>query len=333
LPGGSFEVADVCSGLQYLLAGTLVSISFAYVTYSGNGKRLFLVGIAAIVLVIANGVRAFIVMSVASATDMKILGGQDHVIFGMFLFAVVIIAMIWIGEGYADPKSENKQPHIGLHSDQVGAVSGLLVTVTLIALMAGPVFGAAIANRDAAAIVILPLPGLDDCLETDDRMSEGFPVFPTADYQELRLFACGDYETGVYVASYGKQQQGKELIAWGNRVWPNKWRRYVDRSTVLIQTSNGTADVQQVLVRHPTGWRLIWYWYQVGPSLTGSRNRVKLLETLRALALQPVESSIVVVTVISNRQENEAELGEQLKTHAVQVMNWNRERVELGSRQ
>jgi len=333
LPGGSFEVADVCSGLQYLIAGTLVSLGYAYVTYSGNGKRILFVGIAAIVLVIANGVRAFIVMSVASATDMKILGGRDHVIFGMFLFAVVLVAMIWTGEGYADPKSENKQLDMGQRSDQVGTVSGLLVTLTLITLVAGPVFSAAIAIRGAVAIVDLPLPGLDCCLDIDDWTSEGSPAFPTADYQNQGLFACGDYEVGVYVASYGKQQQGKELIGWGNRVWPNEWRRYVDRSIVSIQTSDGAANVQQVLVRHPAGWRLIWYWYQVGPSVTSSQNRVKLLETLRALTLQPVESSIVVVSVISSSENNEAELREQLERRADRVMSWNRERVDMGRHQ
>ena len=333
LPGGSFEVAEVCSGSQYLLAGTLVSLSYGYVTYTSIGKRISLVGITAIALVIANAVRAFIVMSVASATEMKILGGRDHVVFGMVLFAVVIIIMIWMGEGYADPKTENKQSQNSQRSDQVGSVSILLITLTIFTLMAGPVFSAAMANRGAAAIVDLPLPSLDRCLDTDDWMSDGSPAFSTADYQQRGLFTCGDYEAGVYVASYGKQQQGKELIAWGNRVWPNKWKRYVDRSIVSIQTSSGIADIQQVLVRHPTGWRLIWYWYQVGPSVTSSRSRVKLLETLRALTLQPVESSVVVVSVISSGQNNEAELREQVGRHADRVMSWNRERIDLGRQQ
>lgn len=333
LSGGSFEVAVVCSGLQYLLAGVMASLAYAYVAYSSHTKRLLFVGIAAIVIVIANGVRAFIVMTVASATDMKILGGRDHVIFGMVLFAVVFFAMIWVGEGYADPRTEKRQRYVGQRDGQGGAVSGVLVIMTLVTLMAGPMFGAAMINRGAAAIADFPLPGLDRCLETDDRISDGFPTFPTADYQKRGLFACGDYEAGVYVASYGEQQQGKELIGWDNRVWPNEWRRYVDRSTVSIQTSDGGADVQQVLVRHPAGWRLIWYWYQVGPSVTGSQNRVKLLEALRALTLQPVESSIVVVIVISKSQNNEADLREQLERHADRVMSWNRERVEQGRRQ
>lgn len=333
LPGGSFEVADVCSGLRYLLAGLMASLAYSYVTYSSNAKRLLFIGIIAIVLVITNGVRAFIVMSIASATDMRVLGGYDHVIFGMVLFALVFVAMILVGERFADPINENKQPHVGQRRASGGSVSGVLVIMTLITVMAGPIFGIAMMNRGAPAIADSPLPHLDGCAKSGDWTSEGAPEFPQADYQKRGLFSCTDYRTGIYVASYGEQKQGKELITWANRVWPSEWRRYADRSTISIKTSGGDANLQQVLVRHPMGWRLIWYWYQVGSSVTSSQNTVKLLEALRAVTLRPVESSIVVVSVISSNEGNAAELREQLERHAGRVMAWNDERVELGSRQ
>lgn len=333
LQGGSFEVADVCSGFKYLLAGMMASLAFSYVTYSSNLKRLLFIGVVAVVVVITNGVRAFIVMSVASATEMKILGGSDHVIFGMVLFAVAFIAMIWIGEGYADPTTEDSQPFIGECGVSGGAASGALIIVTLVIVMAGPHFSAAVTNRGAPPIADLPLPGLERCQGLYDWTSDETAEFPTADYQKRRMFACGDYQTSIYIASYGEQRQGKELISWANRVWPNSWRRYVDRSTISIRTSGGSTNVKQVLVRHPEGWRLIWYWYQVGSTVTSSQNTVKLLEALRALTLQPVESSIVVVSFIGSTENRAAELREQLERHADRVMSWNRERVELGTQQ
>ena len=333
LPGGSFEVADVCSGLRYLLAGAMASLAYAYVTYSNNAKRMLFVGIGAIVIVFMNGVRAFIVMYVASATDMKVLGGQDHVMFGMVLFAMVFIVLIWAGEAYADRGSEHTQAHVGKRDNAGSAVSGILVILTLLTLIAGPVFSSAMINRGAQPIVDVPFPSLDSCGQSTDWTSDERPVFLNADYHKQRLFNCGDHETGIYVASYGKQQQGKELIGWGNRVWPDRWRRYADQSTVSVTLDGASFEVQQVLVRDPTGWKLIWYWYHVGSSITSSPMRVKVSETLRALTLQPSESSVVVVSVTSSNEGNAADLRKQLGKHADRIMKWNRRRVALGGRQ
>lgn len=104
LPGGAFEVADVCSGLRYLISGTIVALLFGYLTYRSYVKRAVLVAVTGIVLVAANGVRAFIVMYVASATDMQYFAGRDHVYFGWLLFGIVIVALLFIGGRYADPE-------------------------------------------------------------------------------------------------------------------------------------------------------------------------------------------------------------------------------------
>ena len=333
LPGGSFEVADVCSGLRYLLAGAMAALAYAYVTYTSNAKRLLFIAIVSVVLVIANGVRAFIVMAVASATNMRILGGEDHLVFGTILFAVLFIAMVWVGEGYADKAhAVDDRPESQPVSDS-GAVSRVFVALAVVTVIAGPVLGAAMTNRGSATIAESSLPSLEHCAGPEDWTSEQYPAFPTADFQNRGLFACGDYQVGVYVASYADQQQGKELIGWGNRVWPIEWRRYVDRSTVPIQAADGSVDVQQVLVRHPAGWRLIRYWYQVGPSVTGSQNRVKLLETWNALTMQPVESTVVVVSVISDSEDNEEILQRYLERHTIPVLHWNDARMEQGERQ
>lgn len=333
LPGGSFEVADVCSGLRYLLAGTMVALAFAYVTYSSNVRRLIFVGIAAIVLVVVNGVRAFIVMTVASATDMRILGGADHVVFGMVLFAVVFVAMILIGERYADPTSKGRQPQVDQHHNSRGAMSGVLIATTIGIVIAGPVFGEAMANRGAPAIADLPTRSFDNCPESDNWGPDEFPRFAKADYEKRTLLVCDDYQIRLFVASYGVQRQGKELISSDNRVWPKAWRQYADRSTASVETGLGTIDVRQVLVREPSGWRMIWYWYQVGASVTSSQYMVKVMEATSALSWRRAESSVVVISAISGDRDNSDELREQLAKHADRVLRWNIERVEQGRKQ
>jgi exosortase A len=104
LPGGEFEVADVCSGVRYLTAGTIIALLFGYLTYESNAQRTLFVVATAATMVVVNGVRAFLVMWIASASDMRYLAGRDHILFGWVLFTVVITAMIYIGARFADPR-------------------------------------------------------------------------------------------------------------------------------------------------------------------------------------------------------------------------------------
>jgi len=330
LPGGSFEVADVCSGLKYLLAGIFVGLAFAYITYTSIYKRLLFIGLVAIAVVVTNGVRAFIVMFVASATNMKVLGGEDHVIFGMVIFAVVFMALIWIGEKYADPQTEIERPVNPQNTDSRGAVTLGAAILPVLILMAGPPLFATTQNRAAAAINDVPLPSLSGCEEQVGPISEGAPIFVRADLKKQGLYSCGEFSTHVYLASYGSQRQGKELITWENRVWPKDWARYVEQTTISKDLGSRTVKIQQVLVRHPQGWRIIRYWYQVGPSISSSQVKVKLLEIFRILTFQSFESSVIVVSVAGESASDGADMQKELEMHADRVMNWNLRRTEAG---
>ncbi len=109
LPGGEFVVAEVCSGVRYFTAGLITLLVFAHLSFASAWRQWALVTIGAVVLVFSNGLRAFIVMAVASATEMRWLSGADHIYFGWFLFGVVILAIMWIAGRYADLPVEAKQ--------------------------------------------------------------------------------------------------------------------------------------------------------------------------------------------------------------------------------
>jgi exosortase A len=102
LPGGVFEIARVCAGLAYLTAGTVIALLFSYFTYESVAKRFVFVAVAAAVMIVTNGIRAFVIMYVASATDMRYLVGHDHVLFGWILFGLVVGALIYAGGRFAD---------------------------------------------------------------------------------------------------------------------------------------------------------------------------------------------------------------------------------------
>ncbi|MEX2496041.1 MAG: exosortase A [Woeseia sp.] len=327
LPGGSFEVADVCSGLRYLLAGVMASAAYAYVTYTSNRKRALFVAIAAVMLVVANGVRAFIVMYVASATDMRIFGGPDHVWFGMGLFAVVFLAIVWIGEGYADaPFAEEGRSTTRPRIDR-RAASAVATAAALVLIVGGPLFQHAKALQTELPVAQPSPPALDGCTGPGEWLDGDYPSFQGADFVLRQAYTCAGRPVSVYVAGYRHQEQGKELISSANRVWPNDWRRFTEEGAFTLTANGASLDVREVRIDNLSRPSLVWHWYQVGETVTGSALFVKALEAVHALALEPVESSVVIVAIAGERGTGFEALRSALQPQAHAVLTWNRDRV------
>ncbi|MEX2123363.1 MAG: exosortase A [Woeseia sp.] len=326
LPGGNFEVAEMCGGLRYLLAAVLASLAFAYVTYTTFTKRALFVATAALVMVVANGVRAFIVMYVASATDMRVFAGQDHIIFGMFLFAAVFIALILIGERYADAVPVTEGHGTTVWGERQDGFPVAPAIVALLLIVAGPVFLYAKAQQPVPAAAATELPELPGCRGPASWDRNWSPDYRGSDYLLRASYACGDYPTGVYVAGYLHQRQGKELISATNRIWPYEWRRYVDETVVSFESNSGPVDVRQVFVHAPDRWLLIWYWYQVGDLVTISGLEVKRLNTIHALTLRSIETSVVAISISGPRETTMLTLRDELEAKVRTVMSWHRNR-------
>jgi exosortase A len=102
LPGGRFEVATACSGFRYLNAALALSVLIAYFEFRSWAKRtLFIAGAVAAVMVV-NGLRAMLVMAIASWSEMRYMTGVDHVWLGWGLFLVFVIALYWVAGKLGD---------------------------------------------------------------------------------------------------------------------------------------------------------------------------------------------------------------------------------------
>ncbi len=101
LPGGYFEVAEACSGFRYVFSGGALVLLTAYLEFRSWPRRLLFVALAIPSFVLLNGVRATLVMAIASATDMEYLA-TDHIWFGWLLFAMLAVALYGVASRYGD---------------------------------------------------------------------------------------------------------------------------------------------------------------------------------------------------------------------------------------
>jgi exosortase A len=97
LPSGNWSVVEACSGLRYLIASLALGAMYAYTTYRSLRRRLLFIAVSAVVPVLANAVRAFLIVLIGHWSDMTLAIGIDHLIYGWVFFGAVSAMLFWVG--------------------------------------------------------------------------------------------------------------------------------------------------------------------------------------------------------------------------------------------
>ena len=97
LPSGSWSVVEACSGLRYLIASLTLGLLYAYLTYRSFARRAIFIAFSVIVPIVANWLRAYMIVMIGHLSSMKYAVGVDHLIYGWLFFGVVMLILFWVG--------------------------------------------------------------------------------------------------------------------------------------------------------------------------------------------------------------------------------------------
>jgi exosortase A len=110
IPSGQWSVVEACSGVRYLIASVTLGVLFAYLTYTHWWKRALFVVFSIFVPILANGLRAYMIVMLGHLSDMKLAVGVDHLIYGWIFFGIVITIMFAVGSIWRDPAALDPVP-------------------------------------------------------------------------------------------------------------------------------------------------------------------------------------------------------------------------------
>jgi exosortase A len=266
-PVGLFEVAEACSGLRFLIAALAISVLFAYLHYNRIWKQLCFVIFMAILSVLANGVRAFMLVYIGEKTQMRYGFGDDHFVYGWLFFGLVLMAGFWLGARFADPVHAlvpTKKQQFSLRPLSAGMVVAMCAVLSTLAyrlslhVMTAPA---------SAAVISLPI-----AANVPDNSNWGVHFEHSLAYNHVQDSNGIEY----YVARFGNKQQDGELVNWQNVLF-DKRRWQVQQRTV----ENGYALLQ--LKNLANEYRTVLYWYQVGQHSSSDELTTKLLQALSYL--------------------------------------------------
>jgi exosortase A len=280
LPSGSWSVVEACSGLRYLISSVTVGALFAYMSYRSIWRRAAFITASFVVPVIANWIRALMIVLIAHYSDMKIATGVDHIIYGWVFFGVIMLLLFWVGSFWQEREAEDVPPETG--SAAWRPVSALRIGVVGIAaavLLAGPLlYVTQLAQRPLPPLpgLVLPVePGPGWVLDQGPTLTDWRPKFQNPDRETTVQYRRNDEVIVVHLAWYGRQRQDAELINSGNYmirqehdVWSNVGERIVSGPLHALRETELRSSRLRLLIHD---------WFVVGDTQTASGVVAKLL--------------------------------------------------------
>ena len=283
IPSGTFEVAEACSGVRYLIASLALGTLYAYVSYHSLWRRAIFIALSAVVPVLANGVRAYGIVMIAHLSDYKLAVGIDHFIYGWVFFGAVMMLLFWVGNYFRDPPvtavAERSEPNVDTFS--VSPTGWTWRILALAILLSGPLLNYFVqrnAVADTTFDMRMPL-GVAAWNGPYASVDAWMPKYQGASAQQRVEYRRDQSRVQVYAAYYAQQHADAKLINSENSLYDRSGERRLAESVETVTLMDGSLlDVHTLLVRTEHSQRLIWNWYVVAGHVTANPLLAKLYE-------------------------------------------------------
>ncbi len=320
IPNGTFEVAEACSGIRFLISMIAIGTLYAYLYYHSLWRRLVFVGLSLIIPIIANGIRAFGIIYVGHKTDMEHAVGADHLVYGWLFFSIVLVLLMAIGKFWREdlhddnnnlelPKSAPFKPSV------LSSVMLLLITLSTLAFK--PLYENLVVGQFQE-----PKQESDLFTFLKSNANEGFvvsfnPSFDKADKQYQAELFHNNTKLEVYLAQFYADNKESELINWGNRIYDIDKLSIIDKQNIILESTNGdiNATLLRLVALNGVKQNLI-YWYEVNDFRTSDKLTVKKAQLLNKLSGGSGGGSIVILSM-----DDKQSLLEQIKQLS-EILPW-----------
>jgi EpsI family protein len=222
IPTGSWSVVEACSGVRYLIASFMVGTLFAYLNYRSTRRRLVFAAVSIAVPIVANWLRAYMIVMLGHLSSNRIATGVDHLLYGWVFFGVVILLMFLIGARWSEPDAA---PTGAQAEDRpapapaTGPAARWIVAALVVAAAAWPQLAADRIEhqvRPGTPDLVLPanLPG---GWAREPAAADGYrPVYVGPVTETGALYRSGERLVGVHIAYFRAQGPGRKLVSSDN---------------------------------------------------------------------------------------------------------------------
>jgi exosortase A len=309
ISSGHWSVVEACSGIRYLIASMTVGTLFAYLSFTSMWRRIIFVFVSILVPIVANWMRAYLIVLLGHISGNKLAAGVDHLIYGWIFFGVVIFAMFIIGARWSEPAliPTPTEPHVSLATPHNSVSKTWITTFGLVLIVSLPHWALGAYEKPGYQSVMTMVPsqtlGANWAIQFE-RPSTFKPDFKNPSAEVNSLYFHEDRLVGLYVAYYQHQTPARKLISFSNVLvasqdvhWTqvNTGKHFITAGPTEISLK--TAVLQKTLQPGSTGPEhlLVWQLYWIGGVVTTNDYLAKAYAVYRRLTGRDDDSAVIVI--------------------------------------
>jgi exosortase A len=304
LPTGRWSVVEACSGLRYVIAAAVLSTLFAHLNFRSLRAKAVFVAVGIAVALVANWMRAYLIVMIGHLSGMRLGVGEDHVWYGWIFFGLTMFVVFWLGARWRDVSPAGG---VVVHEGDGRSSGAAAHRVALPLARATMIAGTALALIVSTPWVLDTLIDVEPRPSAKERLTVALlggaeqPPVLVPRFTGARSVVQGSFgqglEADLYVAYFAGQRPGHEMISFDNTILgsgDNRWQ-LVARSIASVDAGGIGMSVEERIVRSATGRRLVWSWYTVGGREATDARAAKALTALSILAGRGDHSTVAVL--------------------------------------
>jgi EpsI family protein len=309
IPSGNWSVVEACSGVRYLIASFMVGTLFAYLNFRTPGRRALFIAVSLLVPILANWVRAYLIVMLGHLSGNKLAAGVDHIIYGWVFFGLVIGVMFTIGARFG--QSPEPVPAAGSGSGGAGRPSGgaaWAVSGAVVALLAATQLGFwRLDHGSERPTPAFAFPAVWDggWAPAGAPLSDWTPAFKNASAEATGTWTSGGAAVSVWVGYYRNQGYDRKLVSSTNtmtEMTPEATWSQVSSGSLAVPAGGGLA-VRTADLRGPPAagssqpQRLrAWQFYWIGGRAMTSDVRARLQLALNRLLGRGDDGAVIFIS-------------------------------------
>lgn len=313
IPSGQWSVVEACSGLRYLIASLMVGALFAHLVYVTRWRKAAFVAASLVVPIVANWLRAYLIVMIGHLSGNELAAGVDHLIYGWLFFGVVMLLLFWVGARFRERGTVGVR-RAAAESDPTPQGGPAAVAALVAVLLAGlwlPLSSRLGASDDGRARAIAPLAATNGWRPADASFFDWQPGFSGQRTVLRQAFERDGARVVVYVAYYAGQNASRSLITSANQLVASqevRWRE-VARGTESVATRDGAVPVRSATIAAAAGrFHVLWTYWIDGHFTTSDAVGKLLLALTRLRGRADDAAAVFLFTEPSDRSDGAAVL-------------------------
>jgi exosortase A len=279
VPEGGFVVEPGCAGLNFLLTALALSLLYGKLTYSSMRARILTVLTALAVAIAANVLRIYLIIVLTQITHRKLDIADDHLLYGWGFFALIMLAMMWLGGKFARSPAAPApraapEPAVFVPTPRLAATAAIAVI-----LAAVPPALAAITGANAAPAVVTMPDGIGAWQKVVDDTRSWQPAAGSGAALGEATYEWSGARADIAIVAYRAQANGQEAASGDNQPAAAPWST-MSQSSVMIETGAAPIPVSMTVIRRGQALRSVLSWYDSAGCTTTSRLRAKICAAL-----------------------------------------------------